>query len=144
MKSVTFKLTKTEYFIHEDRLSLADSFVEVYEGFEEFISHPDPALAIMETTQKAMNEVFDVHKNGSCTVTINLDDKWHIEMFHESIDGSTYPTHINDELDTYCYHDDLECIKGQKACRATIQHMRNINKKLDALGCREITSRWPF
>jgi len=144
MKSVTFKLTKTEWSIHEDRLSLADHFVEVYEGFEEFISHPDPALAIMETTQKAMNEVFDVHKNGSCTVTINLDDKWHIEMFHESIDGSTYPTHINDELDIHCYHDDLECIKGQKACRATIQHMRNINKKLDALGCREITSRWPF
>lgn len=142
--NVTFKLTKTEWSIHEDRLSLADHFVEVYEGFEEFISHPDPALAIEETTQKAMSEVFEVNENGSCTVTIDLNDKWHIEMLHESIDGSTYPTHINDELDTHCHPDDLECIKGQKACRATIQHMRNINKKLDALGCKEITSRWPY
>ena len=142
--NITFKLTKTEWSIHEDRLSLADHFVELYEGFEEFISHPDPEQAILETTQKAMNEVFDVHENGSCTVTINLNDKWHIEMFHESIDGSTYPHHINDELDTHCYPDDLEGIKRQKACRATIQHMRNINKKLNALGCKEITSRWPY
>tara|TARA_R110000823_G_scaffold314193_1_gene442916 strand:+ start:64 stop:504 length:441 start_codon:yes stop_codon:yes gene_type:complete len=143
-KNITFKLTKTEWSIHMDRLSLSDCLVDVYEDWEEFKSQPDPEQAIFETTQKAIGEVFDEHKDGSCTVKINLDDKWHVEMFHESIDGSTYPAHLEDELDTHCYPDDVEAIQKQKEAKATIRHMKNINKKLDALGCREIQSRWPF
>lgn len=136
MAKITFHLTKGEWPLIEDRLTLDDCLQDAFENDEEFASLPDPREAVFKTMQKAFKEVFDVHKNGSCTVTINTEDRWHVEIFNESIEGSTVACNMKDNLDDYLNEENVKNAKSMQ------RHLRNIDKKLDALNCKQLHARW--
>ena len=127
MAKVTFHLTKDEFFLCEDYLQLMGDC----NPYEEEYSDEE----VGEIASKVMREIFLVHKNGSCTVTIDTTDKYQCEFFNLSISCSSLSGNLYDDLRS---GDEIK-VKNAKSLRRLF---KSIDKKLDALNCKQLHARW--
>ena len=131
---ITFKLTKNEWSLHYDRIQLLPDLDCIEELFEDWVQYKkEPRKSIREMILKVQDSCYNEHKNGSCTVTLNLKNKFELELWNETIDGnSMVQGWISDVKSGY---DDFKLL---------LTHCRNINKKLNSIdpNCQNLWARW--
>ena len=128
---ITFKLTKTEWFLHHDRIQLSDCLEDVFETWFQY--EDDPREAVTNLFSKVQDACYKEHKDGSCTVTLNLNNRWDLELWNESIDGNAMVCGWISDIKS-----------GYVDRKSLLTHCRNINKKLDAVDPhgRYLWARW--
>ena len=128
---ITFKLTKTEWFLHHDRIQLSDCLEDVFESWFQY--EDDPREAVTNLFSKVQDACYKEHKDGSCTVTLNLNNRWDLELWNESIDGNAMVCSWISEAKN-----------GYIDSKSILTHCRNVNKKLDSIDPhgRYLWARW--
>ena len=168
MAKLTFHLTKGEWDCYGDRIRQIDCLVGLY---EEFYSEADWENFGQEKTEKFIrklileifyakgvlpdNQEYILMSGYSTEVTVTFDpeNKDHVEILNEAIEGSVVESNMRSNLIPYKKlhpnspshyfdyfdEDEQENIKRGKSIQ---RHLRNINKKLNALNCDKLHARW--